>query len=519
MGEHLNLNYLTGLKEKAIAAIGKHLPFLWCATFFTTINDTIFNLAVDNNYAKAFIVIGSNFAMAFAMTLIIILLEKIRLGGVVKYLTELIIALYFALLLVCWTKFGDCLGKDMIALINGTNPNETNEFFETHIGWPTIVLFVIAALVAFAIQIYFTRKPFQPKKKHFIGTGILLLLCTLCLGFSFYTIPGRINAIFRTEKKNLADYLQHPVMVETNNNHPDIVMVIIGESFAKYHSSIYGYEKNTSPKLQARIDSLQIVAFKNAVSPATHTADAFKLLMTEFTNDTTDKDWWECLTLPEAINCSKYTTSWFSNQTYTGWHDNVSSSFADLCNYSLFISRDEKLSTLRIDDMNLVPLIKNYLADNDKRQFVFVNLMGQHVNYQDRYTPEYDIFKAKDYIDRPENQREILAYYDNATLYNDAVVDKMLDTVNGKDAIVLYFPDHGQDMFVSSPTYFSHSNDNNKQSYEAGIQIPFFVYATATYKEKHPSMWQTINSMKDKPFNTENLMPLALNIIGYERTK
>ena len=74
------------------------------------------------------------------------------------------------------------------------------------------------------------------------------------------------------------------------------------------------------------------------------------------------------------------------------------------------------------------------------------HFLGLHADFKKRYPADFGIFDAKDYdrADLTEQQREILAHYDNAIVYNDLVIDSILRLYEDKDAIAIFVADHGE---------------------------------------------------------------------------
>ena len=171
--------------------LGTHLPFLVLGTFLCTIIDTLFYLFVAHTYDRAFIIIGSNFMMTLGMVVVIMLLSFVKADKIAKYVFEFIISAYVCLLAFCWIKFGSTIDKGMIALINGTNPQEASEFFSVYVTTPSIVLFVIAVLIVFGCFVFLTRKPYKAGKKQMIALGVFFIFGCCSLGFSFYTVHRR----------------------------------------------------------------------------------------------------------------------------------------------------------------------------------------------------------------------------------------------------------------------------------------------------------------------------------------
>lgn len=497
---------------------GKDITFILTAGFLMGIVDVLFYTIIDGNPLKSFLILGANYMMALALWIVLQFASLVHLRKVLQVIFEFIISCYCCLLAFCWYRFGAPMDKGMIALVTGTNNAEAYEFFQVYITPTIIVVLLLAVLLLFLSFVYVTRLPVRLSRKLLIALGIYTLVGCCCLGYSFYTLPGRIEGVIITEQKNLADYLQHPQMKETMTTHPDVVMVIVGESFVRSHSSLYGYDKLTNPRLQQQADSGQLIVFRDPIAPATHTAEAFKHFMTSYSHETTDKEWYECLTLIEALHSSNYQTAWFSNQARSGWYDNISAAFAKMCQYIHYTSIPEEGEQGAKPDGILFDSVEKYVRGltPNSRHAVFIHLMGQHVDFEQRYPAQFSHFKEKQYTNRPEEQRQDYATYDNATLYNDYVVDSLFSTLKNQNAIAFYFSDHGMDFYESASDYCSHANNNNSASVKAGLQIPFVVYTTPNYRADHPEVMTTLQKMSVSPYNTENLIDLVLDVTGYQ---
>ena len=135
------------------------------------------------------------------------------------------------------------------------------------------------------------------------------------------------------------------------------------------------------------------------------------------------------------------------------------------------------------------------------------------------YTEEkfglFDIFE-KDYDYLPKHQRKNVAEYDNATLYNDFVVDSILKVFCDKEAIIFYISDHGQDIYYSNDNYCGHGMEANAKSDSIGRDIPFMIYTSSQFKNKFPSIIKKIENSVNNQFNTEDFIYSLLQKKDYE---
>lgn len=142
--------------------------------------------------------------------------------------------------------------------------------------------------------------------------------------------------------------------------------------------------------------------------------------------------------------------------------------------------------------------------------------MGQHPQYSERYPNKFCIFKENEYLNLPKNQRKKVSEYDNATLYNDYVVDSIINIFSEKEAIILYFSDHGQDIYFSDNEYCGHGITANAKSDSIGRDIPFMIYTSPKFKNKFPSLIERIQNSTNKKFNIEDIIYTLIDISGYK---
>lgn len=413
---------------------------------------------------------------------------------------------------------------DSFLLIMGTNSQETSDFLQSYFSIEKIILWVTTLIllyvVYFSYRFKITIKEKGTKILIIIGLSISLLGCaTLRYTFFANLFPGKyIHFMYLYEPiTDLSEYRQSVKIEETTKKHPSKIMVIIGESFAKSHSSIYEYEKETNPKLATLMKSKNLYSFTHCEAPATRTTLAFKCIMSTYcTSKSTEKKWYECITLNDVFQ-PMYEMYWISNQKNSGTYNCVQSYYANLCD-SVWFSNEE-IGQMDCYDEVLLPIIhslKKANKENKKKpSLVIVNLMGQHEAFWLRYPNKWEHYRELDYLDKPQKQRKALASYDNATLYNDYIVYSIIQQYKDEKAIIFYFPDHGLDLYETDESFFGHAQLISSKSVEISRQIPFFIYVSDSYKQSQPLEIDKIEKSLSKPFNTENFIYSLMDIVGY----
>ena len=145
------------------------------------------------------------------------------------------------------------------------------------------------------------------------------------------------------------------------------------------------------------------------------------------------------------------------------------------------------------------------------------HMIGQHEDYRERYPAEYNHFTA-DSIRNPFTDRDgcqIVAEYDNATLYNDAVVTALLRQYASQDVVALYLSDHGEEVYDwRNSCYRTNSDYMTPQIARYQYEIPMLFYVSDSFKEQHPDLLAEIRAARHKPFLSTMLPFLLFHLAG-----
>lgn len=407
-----------------------------------------------------------------------------------------------------------------VQIVMGTNTSEITEFVRTYFSLSFICYIMVGLCLIITICVLEKHLKYiasKVQKLLTIATIISVLFFTIIKGSdSFY---GKfylkiIEFTSYTPSPDLREYVKYQE-ISIDKELPSNIVVIIGESFSKYHSSLYGYEKDTSPRLLSMSNDSSIIVYENVVAPALHTIPCIKSIMSTWdVSKGNSVDWYKCETLISLMKSLDYKTVWVSNQSPTGLHDNIAAAYANLCDEVYWVGSKYKGVYKNDYDGELLSFIlnNNIIGDNC---FVVVHLMGSHVAYRDRYPPSWSFFEEADYAFIPKHQRKILCEYDNSILYNDYVVSELLESLGTRDCIALYFSDHGLDMYKSSDEYFGYGITSDSVSVVAAKAIPFLVYMSPSITNRFPTMRDLIISKRNDSLNTSSLMDFLSELLNY----
>ena len=475
--------------------------------------------------------------------------------------------------LFCWVKFQSSLNPSMLLLVAETDKREASEFFSSYINSEVLASSVGLLLLIIVMQclvavwnIYRKRKgvkyPVQlnilkEKSTHFIGIIALVFFVVSAISsyhnkremvqmFSLKTI-GEVEhelttpdcATFYTPVYRLvfSIYANHLAaqqidrLVEAKDRttvqsctfDAKNIVLIIGESMGPHHSQQYGYFMNTTPRQVAMEKSGFLVPFSDVVAPWNLTSFVFKNIFSMHVVGQKG-EWCDYPLFPQLFRKAGYHVSFITNQFLPQAKEAVYDfSGGFFLNHkelseSMFDTRNTRLHTF--DDGLLADYDNKLKAENKENNLIIFHLIGSHVSYNRRYPKSRKHFKAADYEQkRPEltkQRRYMLAHYDNAILYNDSIVDQIVKRFANEEAVVIYMPDHGEECFEGNRGIIcrNHSAEIDYDLARYEFAVPFWIYCSPKYIEKHPKVFEQIKAVRHKRFMTDALPHLLLHLGG-----
>ena len=324
---------------------------------------------------------------------------------------------------------------------------------------------------------------------------------------------AQIDKLIAAADKVQADSCSHTT--------PNIVL-IIGESYGRHHSQQYGYFMPTTPRQVEREQTGLLLKFGDVVAPWNLTSFVFKNVFSMHVVGQAG-DWCDYPLFPELFRKAGYHVTFLTNQflpqAKEAVYDFSGGFFLNNATLSKaqFDSRNEKL---HVFDTGLIEDYERLRKNNGAYNLTIFHLLGQHMNYRVRCPNKQKKFKASDYEEkRPElslKQRKLLADYDNATLYNDSVVDQIVKRFEDEDAVVIYMPDHGEEVFEGNRGFMcrNHSAAIDYDLARFEFEIPFWVYCSHAFAVAHPELYKQIVQAKNRRLMTDALPHMLLYLAG-----
>lgn len=473
---------------------------------------------------------------------------------IIRYIIYFTTIILFAVNIFLTLNFNTMISPWILLLIHETNSNETSEFFSAYaFSSASIITYVLTLLMVLSILIIekfsnkieikiprFTLLPFIT----WLAIGVyqlILMIQMLTLttqmelqswydGKAFYCIentPANLLYSFyhlhvTSHENNKALEISEKVFqsaISRNEKDTIDVVLIIGESYNKYHSSLYGYYLNTTPALCEQQQRGNLFVFTDAISPYNMTTLAVKNMLS--TNSISlHQSWNEYPLVMSIFRHAGFDVAMWDNQKSEN-----SVLFSDFSNNSLFYNKKMTASTYH--HLNKGPFdYDQQLVDtaltvkrNPGSTFTVFHLMGQHTLPLWRY-PENDknaVFTA-DSIQRADlndYERQYIAEYDNATRYNDFVIGNIIQYYSQRNAVILYLSDHGDEVYdYRDVVGRTHEPVKQKQALKYQYEIPMILWCSDQFMNTHPTIMENVRRAILRPFSSDNVPQLLMGLSG-----
>ena len=321
------------------------------------------------------------------------------------------------------------------------------------------------------------------------------------------------------------------VTVDTCTFRSQHIVFVIGESYNKHHSQLYGYNHETTPRQVALHKKGNLIPFTDVIAPFNLTSFVFKNIFS--VHAVGDKgDWCDDPLFPELFRRAGYRVAFITNQFLPQAKEAVYDFSGGFFLNNPILSKaqfDVRNTKLYKFDAGVIrdydQIVKKDIEQNpDVPRLTILHLKGQHTNYHDRFPKDRKHFNEKDYKkDWPEMSkrcRMLLADYDNATLYNDSIMSEVIKRFEDEDAIVVYMSDHGEEAFGDGMEIFgrNHSATIDFRLAHEEYEIPMWIWYSNEYAKKHPDIVKQVKEACHRPFMTDNISQVLLYLAGIKST-
>ncbi len=432
--------------------------------------------------------------------------------------------------LLYYYNFDTRVTRDVFFALSQTNVTETFEFISGYISTiiiSAVVIYGVLTLVGLYIQVKMVRVT-GSIKFNLIAISILAVL-------SIATFNG--NRLIQFAMKAKSEYLGEleafkklQDKIENREIRVDAVkegggetyLIVIGESLHKRHMGVYGYVRETTPRLSKLKSNGELLVLNNAISSHVHTMQVLSHSLTE-ASQLNGKNYFNSASILDIVKAAGFETYWVTNQILFGGYDNLVSVVAHKSDSIIALNRTVgKDQHAQVFDGALVKEVRGILEKPTlNNRVVFVQLMGSHSQYCKRFPKDqFSLFDGEldkslfgKFLERDQKERgqNSINCYDNSVLYNDFVVTELLDELKNLDQIsgFVYMADHADDVL-------SGKGHNSGNFTFPMTEIPFMFWLSDKYDKKYSSVKSNILRHQNALITNDYFYDISIGLMNIE---
>ena len=279
------------------------------------------------------------------------------------------------------------------------------------------------------------------------------------------------------------------------------LIVVIGESVALSRTGLYGYERQTTPRLAAlqKARPADWVQMEKAVSNATATKVALPAMLSGLFPSRPPVEQHTFPLLWHYAHAAGYQTALISAQSYA-WN-NLEGFFVDDALDHVFTLERSDAEIVNSEGMDDHRMMAETLATIDR--FAARGPFAVALQFNCTHYPGYS---PPDWQPWPD------ASYDNAVAYMDHLLGRLFDHLAAQglaeNTIVLFAADHGEDL---DGVHKLHRTDSY---YQTAIAIPFFAVVPERHRQRLGASWGQWQENAQVRVALTDLVPTALDLLG-----
>lgn len=417
------------------------------------------------------------------------------------------------------------IAVDMYLNVLTTNTSEAGELLLSL--WPALmVVFVLYILPLVWASVLLSRRSRLPqgcrRAPRLIGIVMAAagaMLCVAAPGFSLRrdifpvnVIDNMFTAISRDRAtrayQTTSAHFSHHARCMRPDSLREIYVLVVGETSRAGNWQLLGYHRPTNPRLSRRSG---LVTYPRTLSQSNTTHKSVPLALSHLTAANFGDSIYSTRGIANAFVEAGFRTAWLSTQARNH-------SFIDF-----FAGEADTIVMLDDDhrhhyDAELIPLLEGFIHANPAGKLMIVlHTYGGHFNYRDRYTSDHIRFRPEDFTKASFDERQrLLNAYDNTVLYTDAMLDSVISVLEAQKcpAAMLYFADHGEDIFDDSRRRFLHASPTPTY-YQ--LHVPLLAWTSHELDSIDHNLRQALAVASEQPVaSSASVFPTMLMLAGIE---
>lgn len=526
---------------------------------FLDINDILAKAGSPDGYLIVLGNIGVLVGLAYIGTVCIATIKCRYIRIALKTFLYIILILLDGTCRFMQSNFNLQISPTWFVLLSETTSNESTEFVGQYFFTASMMATILIAIIYTAVIVILEN--FWRTIKHFIKERIsnirytlsAVVAITLSLSFIYTALiyikifnassPDHIDNLLPPKdplssiyasavslkimgQKTMSAIERNKSIHQENSSHIVLkdslnIIVVIGESHIKYHSQLYGHERATNPLLNKEREAERLFVFDDIITSSNRTSFAIRNILC-CNNSGINELWYDHPNWLAIFKSVGYNTYFWSNQRDFSKTDVLDFT---LGNFLYNTSQQAYMYTMTNDksfkfDDELVDSFKESVGfPSGKHNLIIFHLLGQHHNVDQRFRKEMFKHFCADSIKQTssyltEEEREYIASYDNALLYNDYVIYDIIQTFTNTNAVLIYFSDHGEEVYCYRNQCGRDDGELTANKLKYQYDIPFIIWCSDKYKSNFPDIVNRIKNATNRPMLIDNVCHALFNIGG-----
>ncbi|HJB84213.1 MAG TPA: lipid A phosphoethanolamine transferase [Candidatus Alistipes merdigallinarum] len=439
--------------------------------------------------------------------------------GIVMLCTLPLMVLNAFQIVILYLFGGSIIAVDMFTNLFTTNVSEAGELLSNL--WPAIVFVCIIYLPILALSIRSSlikdRLSSMFRRKMIYGA-----LCALVVGGVATVISAVVRPDFGIRQQifpvnviynirlSLDRWKQSEAYPETSKNFTfnavrtaraegrEIYVMVIGEASRATSWSLFGYERETTPRLSQRVGS-GLVPFDDVLTQSNATHKSVPVLLSPVSALNFDEIYGE-KSIITAFKEAGFRTLFISNQVPNRSLIDYFSAEADR---RIDISpREGQLYTDNRPDGEMLPYLRDAILSTEENLFIVLHTYGSHFDYTKRYPHDFAKFTPDHLMSVSKENREMLRNsYDNSVYYTDYVLDQIIQLLDSTKACtaLYYCADHGEDLMDDRRERFLHASPTPTY-YQ--LHVAALAWFSEQYRSQFPDKYEAVLGNCSRPATT-----------------
>ncbi len=346
-------------------------------------------------------------------------------------------------------------------------------------------------------------------KMHVAGLGgalagvICLGFCTIAGGYSvrddLYPVNVCYNIYLAVDRSvRTAEYAEtsRDYRFDAATTHPadsaEVYVLVIGETARAENFGLYGYDRDTTPRLSARQG---LIAYTDAYTQSNTTHKSVPMLLSAASADDYDRIYSE-KGIIAAFREAGFKTVFLSNQRPNHSFIDLLGSEAETCRFL----KEELGAGANPPDADLIDETARLLdaTDGTGKTLIVLHTYGSHFRYNERYPHSSARYLPDDASEvTAANRDNLVNAYDNTIVYTDSILDALITLLDRRPAhtAMLYTSDHGENIFDDERGMFLHASPRPSPH---ELHVPLMIWMSDGYREAYPATDSILSANTDR---------------------